>query len=179
MVELNNVPSEEQFPRATYLEAMVRLLDTVSYKDENFSVEERVNCLKYCYAKASEHFAQLHIQKTLKVPPKRLDAALKTIVSMCVYSWCRVSQEVMADLSIHYTYTLLLDDSREEPAEAMVTWYEDLLYAKPQAHGWWRLVNDFIPNVLRHYGGYCQMNIVRSTIDCEFTYSCLSTRIMS
>ncbi|KAM0452054.1 hypothetical protein ACHAPV_009678 [Trichoderma viride] len=165
MVELNSVPSEEQFPRATYLEAMVRLLDTVSYKDENFSVEERVNCLKYCYAKASEHFAQPHVHRTLKVPPKRLDAALKTIVSMCVYSWCRVSQEVMADLSIHYTYTLLLDDSREEPADAMVTWYEDLLNAKPQAHGWWRLVNDFIPNVLRHYGGYCQMNIVRSTID--------------
>nr|UWK20044.1 trichodiene synthase [Trichoderma gamsii] len=165
MVELNDVPNEEQFPRATYLQAMVHLLDTVSYKDENFADEERVSYLKNCYATAAEHFAQPHVQQALKVPPKRLDAALKTIVGMCVYSWCRVSQDVMADLSIHYTYTLLLDDSREEPADTMVTWYEDLLNAKPQAHSWWRLVNDFIPNVLRHYGGYCQMNIVRSTID--------------
>ncbi|KAM0251633.1 hypothetical protein ACHAQJ_008093 [Trichoderma viride] len=165
MVELNNVPSEEQFPRATYLEAMVRLLDAVSYNDENFTDAERVKCLKNCYAKAAEHFAQPHVQEALKVSPKRLDAALKTIVGMCVSSWSLVSQEVMADLSIHYIYAMLLDDSREEPAGTMVTWYEDLLNAKPQAHGWWRLVNDFIPNVLRHYGGYCQMNIVRSTID--------------
>nr|UWK21989.1 trichodiene synthase [Trichoderma margaretense] len=165
MVELNDVPGEEKFPRATYLETMVRLLDTVSYNDENFTDEERVECLKYAYGKAGEHFAQPHVQETLKVPPKRMAAALKTIVGMCVYSWCSVSKEVMADLSIHYTYTLLLDDSREEPAGTMETWYEDLLNARPQAHGWWRLVNDFIPNVLRHYGGYCQMNIVRSTID--------------
>ncbi|KAK6450105.1 trichodiene synthase [Trichoderma asperellum] len=165
MVELNNVPFEEHFPRTTYMEAMVRLLDTMSYNDENFTDAQRVKCLKYCYAKAAEHFAQLHIQEALKVPPKQLDAALKTIVGMCVYSWCRVSQELMADLSIYYTYALLLDDSREEPADTMVTWYGDLLNAKPQAHGWWRLVNDFIPNVLRHYGGYCQMTIVRSTID--------------
>lgn len=173
MFELNNVPHEEQFPQATYLEAMVRLLDIVNYKDENFADEERVECLKYCYAKAAEHFAQPHVQQALKVPLKRLDAALKTIVGMCVYSWCRVSQDVMADLSIHYTYALLLDDSREDPADTMVTWYEDLLNANPQAHGWWRLLNDFIPNVLRHYGGYCQMNIVRSTIDCKYTHCIL------
>nr|UWK20185.1 trichodiene synthase [Trichoderma crystalligenum] len=165
MPELNDVPGEEEFPRATYLETMVRLLDTVSYNDENFTDEERTECLKYAYGKAAEHFAQPHVQETLKVPPKRMAAALKTIVGMCVYSWCRVSKEVMADLSIHYTYTLLLDDSREEPAGTMATWYEDLLNARPQSHGWWRLVNDFIPNVLRHYGGYCQMNMVRSTID--------------
>lgn len=169
MVELNNVPREEHFPRATYMEAMVRLLDTVSYNDENLTDAERVECLKYCYAKAAEHFAQPHVQEALKVPPKQLDAALKTIVGMCVYSWCRVSQELMADLSIYFTYALLLDDSREEPADTMATWYGDLLNAKPQAHGWWRLVNDFIPKVLRHYGGYCQMTIVRSTIDCKFT----------
>nr|UWK20075.1 trichodiene synthase [Trichoderma balearicum] len=165
MPELNDVPGEEEFPRATYLETMVRLLDTVSYNDENFTDEERTECLKYAYGKAAEHFAQPHVQETLKVPPKRMAAALKTIVGMCVYSWCRVSKELMADLSIHYTYTLLLDDSREEPAGTMATWYEDLLNARPQSHGWWRLVNDFIPNVLRHYGGYCQMNMVRSTID--------------
>nr|UWK20160.1 trichodiene synthase [Trichoderma cf. fertile] len=165
MVELNNAPSEEQFPRATYLETMVRLLDTVSYNDENFTNEERVECLKYAYAKVTEHFSQSHIQETLKVPRKQMAAGIKTIVCLCVYSWCRVSKEVMADLSIHYTYTLLLDDSREDPAGSMATWYEDLLNARPQAHGWWRLVNDFLPNVLRHYGSYCQMNIVRSTID--------------
>nr|UWK20173.1 trichodiene synthase [Trichoderma rhododendri] len=167
MPELNDVPSEEQFPRATFLETCVRLLDTVNYNDENFTDEYRVECLKYAYGKAAEHFAQPHVQETLKAPPARMAAGLKTIVGMCVYSWCRVSKEVMADLSIHYTYTLLLDDSREEPAGTMATWYNDLLNGRPQVHGWWRLVNDFFPQVLSHYGGYCQMNMVRSTIDIE------------
>nr|UWK20199.1 trichodiene synthase [Trichoderma psychrophilum] len=165
MPELNDVPGEEQFPRVTFLETCVRLLDTVNYNDENFTDEHRVECLKYAYGKAAEHFAQPHVQETLNVPPARMAAALKTIVGMCVYGWCRVSKEVMADLSIHYTYTLLLDDSREDPAGTMATWYDDLLNGRPQAHGWWRLVNDFFPQVLSHYGAYCQMNMVRSTID--------------
>nr|UWK20216.1 trichodiene synthase [Trichoderma stromaticum] len=165
MVDLNSISSKEQFPRTTYLETMVRLLDTVRYNDDNFTNDERVSCLKYAYSKAAEHFAQHHVRETLKIPPKRMAAALKTIVGMVVYCWCCVSKEIMADLSIHYTYTLLLDDTIEKPAGSMATWYGDLLNGKSQAHGWWRLVNDFFPNVLRHYGGYCQINMVRSTID--------------
>nr|UWK20113.1 trichodiene synthase [Trichoderma decipiens] len=162
---INIVPSEDQFPRATYLDNMVRLLDTVSYNDENFSDEDRAECLKYAYGKAAEHFAQPHVQNILKAPPKRLAAAVKTIVGMCVFSWCLVSKEVMADLSIFYTYAILLDDTIEDPYDGMSSWYGDLLNARPQAHGWWRLLNDFLPTLLRHYGGYCQITIVRSTID--------------
>lgn len=167
MAIITTASIEQQFPRATYLETLVRLLDTVRYNDENFTDEERASYLKYAYSKAAEHFSQPHVQETLKVPPKRMTAALKTIVGMVVYSWSHVSKELMADLTIFYTYTLLLDDSIEQPAGSMVDWYGDLLNARPQAHGWWRLVNDFIPNVLRHYGGYCQINMVRSTIDCK------------
>ncbi|KAL5093615.1 Trichodiene synthase [Trichoderma cf. simile WF8] len=165
MAKIGSVSSNQQFPWATYLETLVRLLDTVRYNDENFTDDERASYLKYAYSKAAEHFAQPHVQETLKVPPKRMAAGLKTIVRLVVYSWSHVSKELMADLTIFYTYTLLLDDSIEQPAGSMTNWYGDLLSARPQAHGWWRLVNDFIPNVLRHYGGYCQMNIVRSTID--------------
>ncbi|KAK4081234.1 uncharacterized protein Triagg1_2766 [Trichoderma aggressivum f. europaeum] len=165
MAKSTAVSSEQQFPLATYLETLVRLLDTVRYNDENFTDDERASYLKYSYSTAAEHFAQPHVQESLKAPPERLSAALKTIVAMVVYSWSHVSEELMADLTIFYTYALLLDDSIEQPAGFMVNWYGDLLNAKPQSHGWWRLVNEFLPNLLRHYGGYCQINIVRSTID--------------
>ncbi|KAL7907378.1 trichodiene synthase [Trichoderma velutinum] len=165
MTETDKIPSEKQFPLATYLETLVRLLDTVRYNDENFTDDERALCMKFVYSKAADHFIQPHVQKIVNWPPERMDAALKTIVGVVVYSWCRVSKEIMADLTIYYTYTLILDDTIEQPAGSMVNWYGDLLNARPQVHGWWKLVNDFMPSILRHYGGYCQLNLVRSMID--------------
>ncbi|KAK5991842.1 Trichodiene synthase [Cladobotryum mycophilum] len=149
---------KERFPYDTYLKACVKLLDTVKYHDDNYTRAKRVEKLEQTYKKTAKHFAQSHVQDTLKVPPERLAAALKTIVGMVVYSWVMVSPELMTDLSIHYTYTLLLDDSNDNPAPAMQTWYNDLLNGKAQDHGWWRLR-------LAPLWGYCKMNIVRSTID--------------
>jgi trichodiene synthase len=171
----NNTP-QQQFPLDYYLDTLVRLLDVVEYEDRNYTHDERISSLRYAYAKAADHFSQPHVVNTLKVPPKMLAAALKTIVGMVCFAWVKVSPQLQADLSIHYTYTLLLDDSREEPAPSMANWYGDLLQGNEQKHGWWRLVNDEFPNLLEHYGGYCQMNLVRSTIDCEKIRTVLPSR---
>ncbi|RJE24484.1 Major Facilitator Superfamily [Aspergillus sclerotialis] len=90
---------------------------------------------------------------------------------MVVYSWATASDEVMADLSIHYTYMLLLDDSHDDPAASMESFYDNMLAGIPQEHPWWRMVNEQFPQVLRHYGPYCGLNMIRSTTDCTYISS--------
>lgn len=162
-----NMAAEYDFPYDYYLETIVRFLDIIDYQDDNYTHQERVENLRYAYIKAAEHFAQPLQQATLNVPPKRLQASLQTIVGMVVYSWAKVSKELMADLSIHYTYTLLLDDSTDDPNLNMMTYYNDLLNGRQQKHPWWQLVNAHFPKVLSHFGPFCSLNLVRSTIDCE------------
>ncbi|KEY64043.1 Tri5 [Stachybotrys chartarum IBT 7711] len=155
----------EAFPTEYFLGTAVRLLENVKYRDSNYTREERVENLQYAYNKAAAHFAQERQQQILKVSPKRLEASLRTIVGMVVYSWAKVSKELMADLSIHYTYTLILDDSEDDPHPQMLTYFDDLQSGNPQKHPWWMLVNEHFPNVLRHFGPFCSLNLIRSTLD--------------
>ena len=90
---------------------------------------------------------------------------------MVVYGWVKVSKELMADLSIHYTYTLILDDSEDDPYTNMLTYYDDLQSGREQKHPWWKLVNDHFPNVLRHFGPFCSLNLIRSTLDCKHPFT--------
>ncbi|KAH6622421.1 trichodiene synthase [Boeremia exigua] len=155
----------DDFPTDFYLDAVVRFLKVMKYDDNNYTHEERVHNLHYAYAKAARHFAQPKQQQLIKAHPKRLQASLQTIVAMVVYAWVRVDCEVMADLSIHYTYMLLLDDSDDHPEKTMDTFYDDLLAGRPQQHSWWQMVNEQFPTLLQHYGPYCKLNLVRSTTD--------------
>nr|2PS6_A Chain A, Trichodiene synthase [Fusarium sporotrichioides]2PS6_B Chain B, Trichodiene synthase [Fusarium sporotrichioides] len=155
----------ENFPTEYFLNTTVRLLEYIRYRDSNYTREERIENLHYAYNKAAHHFAQPRQQQLLKVDPKRLQASLQTIVGMVVYSWAKVSKECMADLSIHYTYTLVLDDSKDDPYPTMVNYFDDLQAGREQAHPWWALVNEHFPNVLRHFGPFCSLNLIRSTLD--------------
>ncbi|KAJ4007698.1 Trichodiene synthase [Fusarium irregulare] len=155
----------EKFPTEYFLNTTVRLLEYIKYRDSNYTREERIENLHYAYTKAAHHFAQPRQQQLLKVDPKRLQASLQTIVGMVVYSWAKVSKELMADLSIHYTYTLVLDDSKDDPHPTMENYFDDLQAGREQAHPWWRLVNEHFPNVLRHFGPFCSLNLIRSTLD--------------
>jgi len=155
------------FPVQYYVETIVRFLDTIKYKDNNYTHEDRVRCLHYAYSKTAEHFAQPLQQALIKASPERLQASMQTIVGMVVYSWTKISLDLMADLSIHYTYTLVLDDSTNDPNSDMLSFYEDLVSGKQQKHPWWKLVNQHLPKVLQHYGPFCGLNLVRSTIDCK------------
>ncbi|KFA52461.1 hypothetical protein S40293_10287 [Stachybotrys chartarum IBT 40293] len=155
----------EEFPTDYFLRTAVQLLEHIKYRDSNYTREERLENLQYAYNKAAEHFSQQRQQRILKVKPKRLEASLRTIVAMVVYSWAKVSKELMADLSIHYTYTLILDDSQDDPHYQMLTYFDDLQKGQQQKHPWWMLVNEHFPNVLRHFGPFCSLNLIRSTMD--------------
>lgn len=159
--------NDKPFPTEYYLENLVRLCDTIEYNDSNYTREQRIDNLHYAYSKTAAHFAQPLQQKLLKVSPKRLQASLETIVGMVVYSWTKVSRELMAELSIHYTYTLILDDSTDDPEPNMGAFFDDMMSGQPQKHPWWRLVNENLPNVLAHFGPFCSLNLIRSTIDCK------------
>jgi trichodiene synthase len=158
----------ENFPTEYFLNTTVRLLEYIQYRDSNYTREERIENLHYAYNKAAHHFAQPRQQQLLKIDPKRLQASLQTIVGMVVYSWAKVPKECMVDLSIHYTYTLVLDDSSDDPYPTMVNYFNDLQAGREQAHPWWALVNEHFPNVLRHFGPFCSLNIIRSTLDCKY-----------
>jgi trichodiene synthase len=158
----------DTFPTEYFLGTAVRLLENVKYRDSNYTREERIENLRYAYNKAAAHFSQERQQRILKTNPKRLEASLRTIVGMVVYSWTKVSKELMADLSIHYTYTLILDDSEDDPHPQMLNFFDDLQSGRQQEHPWWMLVNEHFPNVLRHFGPFCSLNLIRSTLDCKF-----------
>lgn len=159
--------TDQAFPIDYFMDTVVRVLDIIKYRDNNYDRDERVKNLQYAYTEAAKHFAQPLQQETLKVNPKRLEAALRTIVGMVVYCWTKVSPELMAALSIHYTYTLLLDDSSNDPHPEMPSFFEDLIHGRQQKHPWWRLVNGHFPRVLHHYGSFCAFNLIRSTFDCK------------
>lgn len=164
----------QNFPTDYFLNTAVRLLESICYRDSNYTREERIENLHYAYTKAAHHFAQDRQQRFLKVDPRRLEGSLRTIVAMVVYSWAKVTKELMADLSIHYTYTLILDDSEDDPHPQMLTYFDDLQSGNPQKHPWWVLVNEHFPNVLRHFGPFCSLNLIRSTLDCRSAQNFLS-----
>ncbi|CAI7642799.1 unnamed protein product [Penicillium palitans] len=158
--------TSQGFPTDYYFNCVAKFLDTIQYNDTNYTPEERLAKLHYVYTKTAKHFARHDRQKNIKVSPSNLQHLLQAMVTMVVYSWATAAEMVMVDLSIHYTYMLILDDSHDEdPTESMKSFYNTMLAGLPQEHPWWQMVNSHFPQVLRHYGPYCGLNIVRSTTD--------------
>lgn len=128
----------EPFPSQHYLEVMVRLLDAVRYQDVNHTQEERREILHYVYTKTAEHFSSPSLQKTIETKPSVLQTAINTIVPMVVYCWAKVTIEQMVDLSIQFTFMLLLDDSlADDRGAGMESFFEDLVDNRPQRNAWW------------------------------------------
>lgn len=159
--------TDQTFSVDYYVDTLVQLLDKIKYQDNNYDHSKRVKNLKYAYSEAARHFAQPLQQDTLKGSLKILEKGLPTIVIFVVYGWSKASSEVIAALTIHYTYILLLDDSNNNPHQEMATFFEDLVRGRQQKNPWLRVTNEYLPNLLSHYGGYCSFNIVRSTFDCK------------
>lgn len=163
--------SNEAFPLEHYLEVMVRLLDAVRYQDVNHTQAERRDRMHYVYTKTAEHFSSPLLQKMIQAKPRVLQAAINSIVPMVVYCWAKVTIEQMVDLSIQFTYALLLDDSANERGAGMESFFVDLIDNRPQRNAWWRLFNNQFPVLLRHYGPFCSLSLFRSALDCKLPTS--------
>ena len=159
---------DQTFSTDYYIGALVEFLDSIKYDDKNYDDRsERVKDLQYAYSITAAHFAQPIQQETSSVRPEILEAGIRVCVNMVVNAWPKVSPQVKADLSIHYTYTILIDDSKHDPHQEMRHFVDDLVHGRPQKHFWWRLMNDHLPKLLNHYGGFCAFNIFRGTCDCK------------
>ncbi|KAL7965994.1 Trichodiene synthase [Trichoderma sp. SZMC 28014] len=148
-----------------YVKSLVRLLDAIKYKDTNFTRDERVERLQYAYKQTAKHFAQPRIHAELKFDPKKLEAAIRTISLMVIDCWVALSKQEMADLTIYYTYALILDDSGPHLRQSVGIMMEDLAAGRRQKHPWLRQMNEHLVKVTSHYGPFCSLGIYRSTID--------------
>ncbi|CAI7669308.1 unnamed protein product [Penicillium crustosum] len=158
--------TSQGFPTEYYFNCVVRFLDRIKYNDTNYTPEERLAKLHHVYTKTAKHFAHYNRQKHIKVSPTNLQPLVQAMVTMVVYSWATASEKVMVDLSIHYTYMLVLDHSHDDnPTDSMKSFYNTIMAGLPQEHPWWQMVNNHFPLVLRHYGPFCGLNMVRSTTD--------------
>ncbi|KAG0154643.1 hypothetical protein PDIDSM_02860 [Penicillium digitatum] len=170
--------TRQAFPFEDYLNSVVRFLDTMEYYDTNYTAEERVSKLHYVYTNTAKHLAHYDRQKQIKMSPNNLQALIQVTVAMVVYGWATVSENVMVDLSIHFTYVLILDNSTDDnPAKSLESFHNTMLAGLPQEHPWWQMVNNHFPLVLRHYGPYCGLTLIRSTADCSYSSSFPTTHV--
>ena len=159
--------AQSTFPTTRYAESLTQLLNAIEYHDANYTPEQRCERLHHVYADTAAHFA--HPSRMLGVSAGKMQAWVQCIVRMVVYGYPTLSPELLSDLCIYYTYTVILDDSFDGSDDAMATFSTDLVMGKPQKHTWWRLINEHFPDLLKRYGGFCSLNILRSTLDCEST----------
>lgn len=155
------------FPFDDYLAILVRLLETVQYSNANNDSQTRLQNLRYAYSEAVKHFSQPQHHVTSNVEPKLLQAILEMSATFSVFCYDKVSPQIMASLTIYLVYTIYMDDRSEaDPLQEMAILCEDLLDGKQRKHPWWRLLNDHLTQILKHYGSFCSLTIIRSTIDC-------------
>lgn len=157
----------QSFPLETYLAVQVRFLDAIQYRDTSRAREDRLAILRDVYSKTAQHFSRPEQNETLKnVSDRRLEAIMRTSVQVSVHCWIKLTPEELTALSIYWVYIAILDDSDDNPHDGMSSFFTDLVDGKPQQHGFWRDMNGHLPNLLVHYGPFCSLNIIRSTLDC-------------
>lgn len=154
-------------PFAQYVEGIVRLLDSVSYNDTNYTSDERLTRLKNVYAATAQFFADPEQQAVIskQVKQKKMDAVMRTSVQVTVYCWPKCSETVQTAISIYFVYIVILDDSSQGPDANMDGFATDLLKGRQQQHPFWRLMTPFLEQFLPLYGPFCSMAILRSTFD--------------
>lgn len=156
---------DSKFPLEHYIGAIVKFLDKIKYRDNNYDHDERVKRLHNVYFETAKHFAQPIQRDTLKYDSMRLAAVMRTSVQLVVFCWVKVSPQVMVDISIYFVYIVLLDDSNIDPAPDMGSFSQDLFDGNQQKHPFWRLMNGHLSNFLKNYGSFCGLTIMRSTFD--------------
>ncbi|EXJ89683.1 trichodiene synthase (TRI5) [Capronia epimyces CBS 606.96] len=155
------------FPSEQFCRSVVRFLDALEYEDDNLTLDERVQGLRYVHSKTAEYFTQALPRETLKrVHPERIAAVTRTISHFIIYCWSRVPRDVQVEISIYLSIINVLDDEiNADPNEQMGSFWVDLLQGKQQKHPFWLLMNARLPTLLSHYGSFCSFNIMRCTFD--------------
>lgn len=156
------------FPFDGYLSKLVQLLETAEYGNPNEDRETLVQNLHYVYSESVKHFTQPLQQTTLHLKPDYTQVLLETCSTFAVYCYPDCSPQLQTSISIFTAYAVFLDDrSKDDPLQEMASVCEDLLDGGHRNHPWWRLMSDFLPQFLKHYGSLSSLTIIRSTMDCK------------
>lgn len=139
---------DSEFPLEHYMAALVRFLDAIKYRDNNFDHHERVKHLQHVYSETAKDFAQPTQRDTLKLDPKILATVMRSSIQVVVTCWAKVSPQVMVAISIYFVYIILLDDSAIDPGPDMGSFSQDLLDGNQQKQPFWRLMNGHLSNFL-------------------------------
>jgi len=148
-----------------FISALNRYLDTIQYDDTIYDHETRVAYLRHVYAETAKYFDQPEQKAAIGAQPARFKAIMRTSAQVVVYCWSKCSLDVMVAVSVYFVHIVLLDDSTSNPSPLMSTFGNDLIKGEKQKHPFWSLMNVHLSEFLSHYGGFCSLAILRSTLD--------------
>ncbi|PHH69606.1 hypothetical protein CDD80_6616 [Ophiocordyceps camponoti-rufipedis] len=145
-----------------YISSLRQYLDTIQYHDTNYSREERLAALQHIYSETIKHLPLL----PPGIPPKTLQHVIQTSTQIVVCCWSKLPPPIMVDLSIYFVLLILLDDDGFE-SSGHESWDAagDLLAGGQKRNVFWAAMAPHLGNFVRHYGGFCGLAILRSTLD--------------
>lgn len=174
---ITRIMSDPTFPLDFYVTSLVQVFDAIHYQDNNYDGDERVKKLRDAHLETAKHFAhppQQELLRLMKVGSTQLAGALRTAVIITTYGYPDVPLGPTVGLTIYLTYCIFLDDTGQDFQLEKTSFIENLIGGKPQSDPWWQLMIAHLPNFIKFYGEFCTLNIVRSTMDCEWFYESMA-----
>jgi trichodiene synthase len=160
------VDSGIDLPLDHYVDSVVNFLDAVQYKEEDHgNRDELLRNFRHVYVETVKYFSEPSIKSALSLDDQTITLQSRNISRLTVYCWPKVPLRVMVPISIHFMFTIFLDDILEDHYDHMESFSEDLFRGRDQKNPVWRVLLHHFPNLLQHYGGFCQLTILRSTLD--------------
>lgn len=87
--------ASQSFPTADFCSSNVKFLDALEYDDDNLTLGDRLERLRYIYAATAAYLREPLPRQTLKsINPRRIEAVTYTISHFIVYCWSRVPKDV-------------------------------------------------------------------------------------
>ncbi|MBP2406181.1 hypothetical protein [Streptomyces syringium] len=151
-----------------YVDLVVEFLEAVEYGEPEGSVDERVETLRYVYRGTMEYFTRPDVQD-IPVDRELLEIYVRTITRMTVLGWENLSRDTLLPLTIHFLHTVIEDDLEVNPFLANThpadNFIHELVGGGDQVHPVHRSIFASFPDLLRHYGKFAQLALLRYTLD--------------
>lgn len=155
-----------------YVDVLVGSLERVGYGEPEVLREGRAKTLCHVFRATMEYFARPDVRAAVVHRGKLRDTA-RSITRMTVFGWENLPLDAMVPLNIYFTYVALEDNPKDDAADdpfretspLMESFVRDLLSGTRQAHPGFGSLFDFLPDLLRCYGTFSQLTMLKSTLE--------------
>ncbi|GAU70666.1 phytoene synthase [Streptomyces sp. NBRC 110611] len=155
-------------PAERYLDMVVEFLEEIEYGEPEGSVDERAETLRFIFHGTIQYFSQSHMQG-ISLDHQQLMSIVRTITRMTVFGWGNLPRNVMLLLNIYYSHAIMEDDPEGDPflkdSNLMDPFVCDLVCGNELMHPRYRAIFRFLPDLLRHYGKFSQLTMLKSTLE--------------